>query len=71
VEVRGAKGNAASVRPVAYILDASKIEEPIQALAFDWEARPGTQVVKVRVGRRSRLERCPRATGWHVSPQAL
>jgi hypothetical protein len=36
-------------RPVAYILDASKIDEPIQALAFDWEAKPGTQVVKVRV----------------------
>jgi uncharacterized protein DUF3999 len=49
VEVRGARGQATSARPAAYILDASRIEEPIQGLAFDWEAKPGTQVVKVRV----------------------
>jgi hypothetical protein len=51
VEVRGAKGAAspATTRAVAYLLDASKIEEPLRALAFDWEAKPGTQVVKVRV----------------------
>ncbi len=50
VEVRGAKvASPATTRAVAYLLDASKIDEPLRALAFDWEAKPGTQVVKVRV----------------------
>jgi hypothetical protein len=37
------------VRPAAVLVDASKVEQPMTALVFDWDAKPGTEVVKVRI----------------------
>lgn len=49
VQIRG-KGTAGkTVVPAAYLLDASKLEEPLQALVFAWNAAPGTQVVRVSI----------------------
>lgn len=36
-------------RPAAYFLDASKVEFPVGAFIFDWEVRPGSEIVKVNV----------------------
>jgi hypothetical protein len=50
VESRSANRAAAPVpRPAAYFLDASKVEFPVGALVFDWEAKPGSEIVKVNV----------------------
>jgi hypothetical protein len=48
VEQRSA-GKPPPVRPAAYFLDASKVEFPIGALVFDWEVKPGSEIVKVNV----------------------
>jgi hypothetical protein len=50
VQIRG-RGAASgkTVVPAAYLLDASKLEEPLQALVFAWDAAPGTQVVRVTI----------------------
>jgi hypothetical protein len=42
-------GKAAAPRPVAYLLDASQLKAPVAALRFDWEAAPGSEIVKVSV----------------------
>ena len=50
VSIRGKAASAAkTTRAVAYLLDASAIAEPLKALNFEWEAGPGTQVVRVRI----------------------
>jgi hypothetical protein len=33
----------------AILLDASKTNEPVKAIVFDWQARPGSELVTVRV----------------------
>jgi hypothetical protein len=48
VEQRPA-GKAPPVRPAAYFLDASKVEFPVGALIFDWEVKPGSEIVRVNV----------------------
>jgi hypothetical protein len=48
VEQRG-PGKAPPSRPSAYFLDASKIEFPVARLLFDWEVKPGAEIVKVNV----------------------
>ncbi len=35
--------------PVAWLLDASQVKEPLGALVLDWDARPGSEVVRVTV----------------------
>ena len=35
--------------PVAWLLDASQLKEPLGALVLDWDARPGSEVVRVTV----------------------
>ena len=35
--------------PSAYLLDASQLKFPVGALVFDWEAKPGAEIVKVNV----------------------
>ena len=47
VSIRG-QAAAPIVKPSAYLLDASQVQEPLRALVFDWVAAPGAQVVKVR-----------------------
>jgi len=42
-------GKQAVPRPIAYVLDASQLKTPVQALRFDWEAAPGAEIVKVTV----------------------
>jgi len=58
VSVRGAKPPGKSAltpnapagrKAAAWILDASKTNEPIQALVIDWEAVPGSEMLTVRV----------------------
>ena len=50
IALRGPAGSKATVRPVAYLLDASLLkDDPIRALIFEWDAAPGSQVVNVRV----------------------
>ena len=49
VSVQERPGKVAATRPVAYLLDASQIKFPVGALQFDWEATPGSEVVKVSV----------------------
>jgi len=49
VSVRGKGAGASAPRAAAYILDASQVKEPLRALAFDWDAAPGAQVVRVRI----------------------
>ncbi|HSJ99422.1 MAG TPA: DUF3999 domain-containing protein, partial [Myxococcota bacterium] len=49
VELRGARrARTLRTRPVAVLLDASALKEPVAALVFDWSSQPGTQVVQVR-----------------------
>jgi hypothetical protein len=48
VSIRG-KSAPGIARPAAVLLDASKLQEPIAGLVFEWDAQPGTQVVRVRV----------------------
>ena len=57
VAIRG-KTVARSARPAAYLLDASAIAEPLRAVHFEWDAGPGTEVVKVR------LESSDDLKGW-------
>lgn len=42
-------GRAAPPRTLAYLLDASQLKTPVAALRFDWEAAPGSEIVKVSV----------------------
>jgi len=39
----------AQQRPVAWLLDASQLKEPIRHLVIDWNAGPGTEVARVTV----------------------
>ena len=36
-------------RMAAVLLDASKTNEPVKAIAFDWQAKPGSELVTVRI----------------------
>lgn len=49
VSVQGRKRGAAAPRPVAWILDASKVEKPLRALVVEWDAGPGTEIARVSV----------------------
>ena len=42
-------GKAASAQPSAYFLDASQLKFAVGALVFDWDAKPGSEIVKVNV----------------------
>jgi hypothetical protein len=44
-----AAGKAVPAQPSAYFLDASQLKFPIGALIFDWEVKPGSEIVKVNV----------------------
>lgn len=70
VEVRGGRGGAKKAAvPVAYLLDASALEEPLAALSFSWSPAPGTEVVPVTVEASDDLQAwrtVSRATLWHV-----
>ena len=71
VEVRGA-GRAATKTavPVAYLLDASRLDEPLAALELQWDAAPGTEVVPISVEASDDLESwrtVSHATLWHVT----
>jgi len=48
VSIRG-KSAPPIARPAAVLLDASKVEEALAGLIFEWDAQPGTEVVRVRV----------------------
>jgi hypothetical protein len=48
VSIRG-KTAPPIAKPAAVLVDASKVEEPIAGLQLEWDAQPGTQVVRVRV----------------------
>ncbi len=48
VAVRGKRAVRQAV-PVAWLLDASQVREPLGALVLDWDARPGSEVVRVTV----------------------
>ena len=48
VSVRGA-GAPPIAKPAAVLLDSSKVDAAIQQLLFEWDAQPGTQVVRVRI----------------------
>ena len=41
VKSRGAPAKAATVKPAAWLLDASKSTENLRALVLDWQAGPG------------------------------
>lgn len=49
VAVRGGRTKDSAPAPVAFLADASQLKEPMGALIFDWQAAPGTEVVRVRV----------------------
>ena len=50
IRLGGAASARTSARPVAYLLDASALnDQPIRALVFDWDAAAGSQVVNVRI----------------------
>jgi hypothetical protein len=49
VAVKGRSAPKSVAKPAAYLLDASQAKEPLQALVFDWQAGPGTEVVTVRI----------------------
>jgi len=49
VAVRGRGVARRAAVPVAYLVDASQLTDPLAALVFDWNAAPGTQVVRVSV----------------------
>ena len=48
VSIRG-KTAPPIAKPAAVLLDASQVDDPLAGLLFEWEAQPGTQVVRVRV----------------------
>jgi hypothetical protein len=56
VEVRGRGRAAKSAVPVAWLLDASQVKEPLRALVFEWDAAPGTETVRVNVDGSDDLE---------------
>jgi hypothetical protein len=70
VEVRGGRGAAKrSTVPVAYLLDASQLTEPLAALAFYWSPAPGTEVVPITVEASEDLQSwraAGRSTLWHL-----
>jgi len=49
VKSRGAPAKAATVKPAAWLLDASKSTENLKALVLNWQAGPGNEMVTVRV----------------------
>ena len=50
VSVKGiGRANKPTAKPVAFLLDASQLKEPLRALVFRWNAAPGTEVVRVRI----------------------
>lgn len=50
VDVRGGRVQAGKREAVvAYLVDATKLRDPVRALHFDWAAETGTQVVQVNV----------------------
>lgn len=49
IAVRERPGPKGDARPVAYLLDGSQVKFPIGALRFDWDASPGSQIVRVSV----------------------
>ena len=52
VSVKGAKAPApkpGEPTAVAVILDASKTNEPVKAIGFDWQAKAGSELVTVRI----------------------
>lgn len=49
VKSRSAAAPKAKAQPKAFLLDASKVEERMRALQFDWQAGPGSEIVNVRV----------------------
>ncbi len=50
ISVQGrAHGKSTPSRPSAWLVDATKMEQPVSALIVDWEVGPGTQVVRVSV----------------------
>jgi hypothetical protein len=60
VEVRGrGAGGAKTAVPAAYLLDASRLTDPLAALVFDWNAAPGTEVVRVSIEESDDLQ------AWH------
>ncbi len=70
VEMRGrdAAARRAAV-PVAYLLDASRLEEPLAALRFSWNPAPGAEVVPITVEASDDLEAwrtVSRATLWQL-----
>ena len=65
VEVRGRGGAAArSFVPAAYLVDASKLSERLAALVLEWNAAPGTEVVRVSVEASGDLQ------SWHRAGEA-
>lgn len=71
VEVRGRRGAPKNaVVPVAYLLDASALSEPLAALDFHWDAVPGAEVVPITVEASDDLQSwrlVSRATLWHLT----
>lgn len=50
VSVKGiGRSNTPTPKPVAYLLDASQLKDPLRAMVFRWNAAPGTEVVRVRI----------------------
>ncbi len=59
-----------AVVPVAYLLDASALAEPLAALDFHWDAAPGAEVVPITVEASDDLQSwrlVSRATLWHLT----
>lgn len=48
---------SATQRPAAWLLDASAVDAPVQALEVDWEDGPGSEVVQVSVSGSDDLRR--------------
>jgi hypothetical protein len=67
VEVRG-KGAPArkSAVPTAYLIDSSQVEDRLAAFVVDWNAAPGTEVVRVSVDASDDLQGWRRAGGASV-----
>lgn len=63
-------GAAKTAVRVAYLIDASRLEEPIAALHFGWDAAPGTEVVPISVEASDDLQSwrtVSHATLWNVT----
>ncbi len=49
VRVEGRRAGSGTPRPVAWLLDASAVKDPLRALLPQWNARPGAEVASVTV----------------------